>query len=257
MHLQKIIKFAFVATCFILAANSSIAQHRAYDSTTANILNEIAVIQSVLQQTPYLSFDATYVMEDIDSVTVRDTIPAKYKLNGNNMYLIMLKDTIEGIQNENYFASVYHSNKTIVVQKPVAFAKQLFQVDVSDTLFQNMAMSGATASDIGNGARTITILFDSNALYKSYSIIYITSTFRPIAVSYSLKKELNPASTKVVNFNLFLGNYQTGTFTNAVFSTNSIIVVNGSSDIRLASCVDPAYEIVNLIEPVVNINPIN
>jgi len=248
MTIKKIIRTVFLFAFLLWTAKSSVAQLRAYDTVTTNIMNEIEVLQNVLYSTPYISFNATYYMNDIDTVSIRDTITAVYKLNGNKMYLLMLKDTIENIQNDNFFASVYHTNKTLIVKKPVSLAKQVFQLDVMDTLFQSLALAGMTASD-SSGFRKITMSFDSGSIFKSYQMVYNKFTSQLLYLTYSLRKDTNPASTSSVNMTIVFSNYEVGQFTDAVFSTDPFFIIKSASTIILAPGMDPDYELVNMIAP--------
>jgi hypothetical protein len=255
MKYNRIIKIAMLVILFAMQGKHSNAQTRSYDTTTANILREFAIMGSVFSTTPYLSFDANYYLKDVDTVTVKDTVISKYKINGDNMYLLMLKDTIESIQNENFSGAIYHSNKTVVVQKPSLLSKQILQIDVMDSVFQYMAMSGMTATD-STGNRIITINFDSSAIYKDFKIAYCVSNGRPIYIVYTLKKDdasagarlITPTTAKYYNMYISFTNYQTGLFTDSVFSTDPYFKVNSLTDIQLASGMDPAYEIINLID---------
>ena len=235
-----------ISVFFVAFVSKSQAQ-RIYDTTTVNLIWEIAGIQGYHYNTPYLSFDATYYMTDVDTVTVRDTTVAKYKLNGDSMNILMLNDTIESIQNENYYGTVYHNDSTIVVQKPVPLTRQIFQVDVSDSLFQNMGLKAMTATDSGI-YRLIIMNFDSNAVYKSFKMTYCKTTNGLTYITYTLRKDPNPNTTNLTSMCIRFSNYQTGQFGSSVFSTDPYFRVNSVSDIRLAPGVSPTYEIVNLLE---------
>jgi hypothetical protein len=247
MKYNKTIKFSILLVFLLLAGKFSTAQGRIYDTTTTDRLTDIMGIQSSLFTTPYLSFDATYYLTDIDSVTVRDTLTAKYKINGDSMYLVMLKDTVESVQNGNYFASIYHTNKSIVVQKPMSLSKQVLQVDVMDTVFQNMAMASMSYQD-SSCDRSVTIAFDSNALYKNFTLHYCKLTNRPSYITYSVKKDISSSCNKFINMYVAFSNYQTGTFTSSVFSTDPFFTVRSSADIQLAAGMDPAYDVVNFLD---------
>ncbi len=220
---------------------------KVYDTTTIKILHEVANLQAILYTTPYLSFDANYYMTDIDTVTVKDTIFSKYKLNGDSANILMLQDTIEHIQNENVSGTVYHTNRTIVVQKPSRTPKLIFQVDVTDNLFQTMSMKGMTATD-SSCDRRIIISFDSGSIYRNFKLVYCKLTNRLSYITYSMNKELNSNSAKMINMYVNFTNYATGTFNSSVFSTNPYFKVNSASDIQLAPGMNTSYEIVNLLE---------
>lgn len=239
--------FKLVIVILLLTAAGKSQAQRIYDTTTTNLMAEISDIQGYHYTTPYLSFDATYYMTDVDTVTVRDTIVSKYKINGDSLYILMLNDTIESIQNENYYGTVYHNDSTIVIQKPVSFTRQIFQVDVNDSLFQNMALKGITVTD-SSCYRRVTMTFDSNAIYKSMKMAYCKTTNYLLYITYTLKKEPTPNTTKLMNMEIRFSNYQIGQFGSSVFSTDPFFKVNSVSDIQLAPGMSPTYEIVNLLE---------
>lgn len=254
MNRKLKIKLSVAVALLVLNANCATAQEKVYDTTTTNRLVDIMGIASTLFTTPYFSFDATYYMTDVDSVTVKDTMIAKYKINGDSMYLLILKDTLENIQNKNCVASIYHSNKSIVVQKPQPLIKQVLQIDVMDTIFQNMAMAGMTFID-SSCDRSIIISFDTNAVYNNFQLHYCKLTNRLFYISYSIKKNTNgidPNNPYRTDMYILFSNYQTGAFNNSVFSTDQFIKINSTSDVQLATGVDPAYEIVNFLDESTN-----
>jgi len=87
--------------------------------------------------------------------------------------------------------------------------------------------------------------------------VYCRLTNRLAYITYSLKKDAGPTSTKRINMYISFTNYQTGTFNDSVFSTDPFFTVKSTSDIQLAQGMDPAYEIVNFLEESPNINSNN
>ncbi len=77
------IKFIFICLTItitsVLIQEHSTAQVKSYDTTTISRFSDFINVESQLFNTPYYSFDAVYYLEDIDSVTVRDTLWASYK----------------------------------------------------------------------------------------------------------------------------------------------------------------------------------
>ena len=221
------------------------AQKRAYDTTTVKLFDEVEAIQAAYYLTDHISFDANYYYEDVDSVTVRDSAFASYKMYGDKFRIIF--DSMEVVQNDKYFCSIYHDSKIMLVQKPGSMAKQLMQIDVRDTLFQQLAMSGMTAVD-SSGYSKIILQLDSDAPYNSYEIVYNKTTFHILYIKYSLKKDLNIESGKMINIFIAFGNYQTGAFTDSVFSTDNLFTVKSSKEILLGSSFSVDYEIINMLE---------
>jgi len=249
MIFHKVFKrIAFIVLIFLFV-NSVDAQSRAYDTTTVNLMNEITRLQGYFYNTPYVSFDASLYMSDIDTVTVLDTLTFKFKLNNDSINVVMANnsDTVETIQNQYYSGTIYHDDSTIVVQRPEPFTKKVFQVDVNDTLFKFYSLSSMTVTD-SLCYRLISMNFDSTSLYKSYKLAYCKNNFNISYIVYSVRKESIPNTTKLLNIVIRFTNYQTGTFGPSVFSTDGYFKVNNATDIQLAQGIDPYYDIVNLLE---------
>jgi hypothetical protein len=239
--------FKLSVTVMLIAFFSNATAQRIYDTTTVNIMNEIGVAQAYYYQTGYLSFDAEYRMTDNDTVTVRDTVYFKYKMNGDSMYILKTPDTMEMIQNKDYVATLSRPDSIIMVQKPSPFIKPVFQVDVNDSVFQQLSMSSMTVTDSGCNRRVI-INFDTNSIYKNFKMVYCKNTYQLAYITYTLKKEPTASCTKTVDMYIRYTNYQTGQFGASVFSTDPYIKVNSVSDIQLAPGMSASYEIVNLLE---------
>jgi hypothetical protein len=232
---------AVLVSCMVMPAG---AQTKVYDSLTIKLFDEIEAIQANISLADHYSFTATYYMQDVDTVTVLDTSVASFQVNGN--YFRMLIDSIESIQNDKLFATVYNDSKTIVVQKPVNMYKQLMQVDIHEPIFQQMAMSGMTAVDSG-AFRRINILFDADAMYTNYQLVYDTATHIVLNIKYSVRKDLDLASAKRVNMHIVFSNPQRGTFTDSVFATDKFFRQYSSTDIRMAAGYTD-FEVINMTD---------
>jgi hypothetical protein len=242
MTTKKIFQSLLIMMIVCSSAVQTKAQQKVYDSITIKLFDEIEAIQANVSLVNYFSFNATYYMQDVDTVTVLDTSVATFQVNGNSFRMTI--DSIESIQNEKVFTTVYNDSKTIVVQKPVNIYKQVMQVDIHDPVFQQMAMSGMTAVDSGT-LRRINILFDADAMYTNYQLVYDTATHIVLDIKYSVRKDLNPASTKRVNMHIVFSNPQQGTFTDSVFVTDKFFKQYSSTDIRTAAGYTD-FEVINM-----------
>jgi hypothetical protein len=242
MITKKIFQSLLMAVVICSTALPANAQQKVYDSITIKLFDEIEAIQANFSLAEHFSFNATYYMQDVDTVVVLDTSVASYQVNGNNFRLLI--DSIESIQNDKLFTTVYNDSKTIVVQKPVNMYKQVMQVDIHDPIFQQMAMSGMTAVDSGT-LRRINILFDADAMYTNYQLVYDTATHIVLEIKYSVRKDLNLASTKRVNMRIVFSNPQQGTFTDSVFATDKFFKQYSSTDIRTAAGYTD-FEVINM-----------
>ncbi len=241
---MKVVKSLILLMLIFLCSHAQ-AQRRTYDSTTADVMRELLYYQNLLSDTSHLSFDIAYYMADVDTVTVRDTIAGTYQISGDKF--LMLFDSVASIQNDKYFGTIYHDARMIVLQKPVPVQKQILQVDVMDSMFQNLSMAGLAASDSGS-YRKIIISFDSTSIYRNYEVVFHKTTSRPLYVKYSTKKELATTSSKKISMEIRFSNYQTGGFDDSVFITKPYFVVISPTDIQSGSSLPVAYEIVNLLE---------
>lgn len=225
------------------------AQTRIYDTTTVNLMMELTKVQGYYYNTGYLSFDATYYLTDTDTITVKDTMEMKYKMNKDSMYILTVNnaDTVESIQNENCNGTIYRTDSTIIVKKPTPFIKNVFQVDINDSLFKMYSLSGITVTD-SLCYRIFTMSFDTGSVYKSLKMAYCADNWRMSYVMYTIKKEPSPTTTKTVYMAVKYSNYQTNDFGPSVFSTDPYFKINSTADIQLAPGMSTNYEIINLLD---------
>ena len=236
---MKRVILLFISLFFLHVAHAQ----RAYDTTTTNIMGEIAVVQAYLQTSSYLSFNAVYYFEDIDSVAVYDTMQASFKLNADNYHINM--DSVETIQNEKYMVTVYNQDSLLVIQNPAQSSRQVLQVDVMDSVFQQLALAGITAADSGS-FRKVTLLFDADAVYTNYEMVFNKTTYQLLYIKYALRKEsLAVDNNKRFKMYIKFNNYQNDAFTDAAFSTDPYIFVTSSRGTATGS-ITSNYEIVNL-----------
>jgi hypothetical protein len=235
------------SSLFLLCILSTTAQQRSYDTTTINLFEDIEAVQGAYMLADHISFYANYYMEDVDSVTVHDTAHAQFKIQGENFYMMI--DSVESIQNDRYYATIYHEYKILAVQRPVSLPKQILAVDVKDSVFQQMGMSGMTSTD-SSGFRRITIHFDAEAIYTNYEILFDLSNYRIKEIRYSLKKELEVESTKRINMVITFGGHKTEDFADSVFNTDSLFRVKNSVDIDRGVSLPSDYQIISLINDV-------
>ena len=233
-----------LTTFFLLTSFSTYAQQKSYDTTTIKLFDDIETIQSVYESSDHISFRATYYMEDVDSVTVRDTSVANYQVNGENFHLTI--DSMESIQNGRYFITIYYDNNSLVIQKPTPLPKQVLGVNVKDSLFQKMVMTGMTFSD-SSGFRKIYIQCNVNSPFVNYEILFDKTNYRVNTIKYSLRKELDSTSTKRVNMVMKFDNYATAGFDDSAFSTDSYFTVNSNGEIKRSIALRSDLEVINML----------
>jgi hypothetical protein len=226
------------------------AQQKVYDSVTVSLFKEMEAVQAMYGGGNRLSFTATYYMEDVHvdvevgNTVVRDTSVGQYKMFGNKLYMTM--DSLEAVQNDKVFATLYHDNRTAVLQKPAAAHQQVLQVDVNSPVFQQLAMKAMAVADSGS-FRKLTMQFDSLSLYTHYEVVYDTASRLVTHVNYSMRKMLDPQVEDRVHMRIVFSNYQVNVFDETVFDHSRFFTLYGPKDIRLKQTYED-YEVVNLME---------
>jgi hypothetical protein len=156
---------------------------------TIDPLVELMNIQDVNRTTEYGWRVYKYYLEDVDSVTVRDTMnfefryeQEKYSFKGGG---------VTQIQDLNYRITIYNADSTIYIEKPSALYKGFFQVDLFDTTLHQHYLDSISVSDSAN-IRKLTFLFKNEAPYIQYDITYDTSSYFLRSIKYKVRKEIPP-----------------------------------------------------------------
>ncbi|MDB5202923.1 MAG: hypothetical protein JWQ27_2332 [Ferruginibacter sp.] len=217
---------------------------RAYDTTSANIIAEMADLSRQLRDTAHVSFDVHYEMQDIDTVTTNAVMDGSMQVSGENFRMWI--DSIETIQNGQYLFTVYHKDSLVVVQHPNPIARQLLQVDVLDPLVQKMVLGDLKAVDSA-GYRKIILGFDVTAQYIFYEMVYDPATKRPLYIRYAVRKDVELETDKRVNVYIKFSNYQVNSFKDDIFISKPYITVQNSENIS-TGVKTANYQVVNLME---------
>ena len=236
----------------VLLLSMQLSAQRVYDTTTTNLIDEMMKIQAMLNENPQHPqainvIYVTFFLEDVDDVTVRDTLSTQYTSYKDNFSFTNGDGSLWVVQNEKCQVTVHPSDSIVIVQKPASSEKIVLQVDVMDSLFQQLAMNSISATDSGI-YRKISIHFDSDAPYNYYHIVYNTSNYRIIYIAYSLKKDLEIESSRQTNMYITFTDY---TYINmdpntTYFSTDPYIKILSSNDIR-TSTNTVGYQIINML----------
>ncbi|OQP52820.1 hypothetical protein A4H97_24280 [Niastella yeongjuensis] len=189
---------------------------------TSNLWREILKLEAVFLDTSHLGFNATIYFADVDTVTVRDTIQAVYKLS-KQKYRIEMDSTVI-VQNDFYHLTIYKEQDIAILNRPVQFGINLFQVKLIDPDFSQFHIQRLHATDSA-GYRKLSVDFKTGSPYTQYEILYDTSNYHISRVEYDLKKDLvTPGATDHYNVRIVCSGYQTGTFNDTVFSTNNYFI---------------------------------
>ena len=230
----------FISIFFLHAVNAQ----RVYDTTTTNLMDEMTKIQAYLETSVDLGFQAVYYLEDIDEVSVYDTMQASYQINGNKFHIFL--DSIETIQNDKYLVSVYPNDSLVVVQDPVEPTRQILQVDVMDSTFQQLALSSITAVDSGS-FRKLILHFDQDALYTNYELVYNSNSYQILYIKYSLRKDFDIEIPRRINIFIQFSGFINEMPIGDPYSTDPYIRVINSQEIVTGSQT-VNFEVVNMMK---------
>lgn len=231
----------FMGMFFLHTVNAQ----RVYDTTTTNIMLEISQVQAYLQTSTDLGFNAVYYFEDFDGeVSHYDTMQASYLINENKYHILL--DSVETIQNDKYLVSVYTNDSLVVVQDPVEPTRQILQVDVMDSTFQQLALSSMTAADSGS-FRKILLHFDEDALYKNYELVYNSNSYQILYIKYSLRKDFDVEIQRSINLFIQFSGFINEMPVGDPFSTDPYMRVINSNEIKTGS-LTMNYEVVNMLQ---------
>jgi hypothetical protein len=189
---------------------------------TSNLWREMLKLEGVFRDTVQLGFNATMYLTDVDTATTLDTIQATYKLS-KQQYRIEMDSTVI-VQNEFYHLTIYNEQNIAVLMRPLQFGINLFQAKLTDPDFSQFHIERLHATDSA-GYRKLSFEFKTGSPYTQYEIVYDTTNHHISRVEYDLKKDLvTPGNTDHYHVLVVCSSYQTGTFNDSVFSTNSYFI---------------------------------
>ena len=189
---------------------------------TTRLWRELLKLEAVFRDTTHLGFNATIYLTDVDTETIHDTIQMTYKLSKQKYRIEMDSTTI--VQNDFYHLTIYDEQDMAVLSRPVGFGLNLFQLNLTDTLFNRLHIERLHATDSA-GYRKLSLQFKTESPYTQYEILYDTSNYHVSRIEYDLKKDpFTPGSTDHYHIKIVCSGYQTGAFTDSVFSTNGYFI---------------------------------
>jgi hypothetical protein len=196
------------------------ANHAGVD-TIYDPINELAMIHAFYGDTARKSFQCTYFMQDIDSVTTHDTLIGYYKMHNEKFWIVL--DSVESLQDDYYTMTAYHNDSMVFVQRREDFAHRLTHVNLYDPTLRNKFVDSITVQDSTASLRKLKFHFKSGAPYVRYEILYDTA-HKIISINYSVRK-YPYADIEFIRAYYFLNvrmdftNYQFSGFTDDVFNT--------------------------------------
>jgi hypothetical protein len=179
---------------------------------------QLARLRAVFNDTVYCSFTATAYIRYNNGQ--KDTTRYRYQ-SGNHRLHLVTDDSTETVQNEYYNLSLNHRYKTAMLTQASDPFKYVLQVDVLNYDFYKTFVTGRLVSDTGS-YKKLSHQFKAASPYKQYEIVYDPVTFRIRSIQYCYGNgtSATPNSRTPFYVTVLFDNYQTGGFTDAVFSTD-------------------------------------
>jgi len=184
---------------------------------TSNLWREIIKIEAVFHDTTHLSFNATFYLKDVDTVTVLDTLAGTYKTSGDKYYFSL--DSTVIIQNDFYHLTLYTDQKLAILTRPNTFGLNLFQVNLNDPAFTQMHVNYLHSTDSG-AYRKISFYFKTGSPYRQLDVVYDTASHHISSVEYDIKKNQYDGTTPDHYYHVkaVCTSYTTGAFNDTAFS---------------------------------------
>jgi hypothetical protein len=242
--MSKIINIkALTGALLLFTCNLQAAFHPATDSLRAS--REMARLQQVLHDTTHLSFTAMFCFEQADSATVRDTMHLSYQVS-KYRFRIVANDSLEAVQNDFYNLALYHDRDMAVLSRPLDLVKYMFNANITDTVFYRSYINKVTVADTGS-YRKLSYQFKPGSPFEKYEILYDPASYHIYRIQYQIKKHPFAAGPPLSNYryyaNIWFNNYQTGAFSDQVFSTDPYFIRRQGSYNMVAPYTH--YELIN------------
>lgn len=182
---------------------------------------ELNSIRYVFKDTTHLSFQVAFYIQFSNGE--KDTCYYNYK-TGNNKAYISIPDSQEIIQNEYYSVVINQKRNKAVLSKAMDVFKYIAHANILDRNFYTTFVTGMSVSDTGN-LKKFSYSFKAASPYRQYSIVYDSVTHRVNAIYYIFDAGAATANgNSPFSVSMVFSNYQTGGFTDAVFSTDPYVL---------------------------------
>lgn len=207
----------FTTIVLLICGEKAAAGHNPID--TSNLWREVLKLEAVFFDTTHLGFNATFYLTDVDTATTYDTVQIVYKVS-RQKYRIEMDSTII-VQNDFYNVAIYNEQDVAILSRPAQFGVNLLHVKLADSLFSRLHIQSLHATDSA-GYRKLSFQWKTGSPYTQYEILYDTSNYHISSIEYEMKKDpYNNSSTDHYHVRVVCANYQTGLFTDSVFSMNA------------------------------------
>jgi hypothetical protein len=142
---------------------------------------------------------------------------------------LVKSDSTEFIQNSLLGLTVRHAYNRAELNRPVELFSSVLRAKLTDPSFYKTFVTGVAMTDTG-GYKRLSYQFKPASPYQQYDILYDSVTHRIHAIQYKFSvtgSAPTPAGSNMpFQVTMQFSNYQTGLFTDEVFSTDVYIMMN-------------------------------
>jgi hypothetical protein len=226
---------------FTLGANAN-----NYGADTTGPLFEMRKLHSVFANDRTLAFDCTYYMEDVDTVTTRDTLAGFFKFFNEQYWFKM--DSVEQLQDQHYCVTVYHEQETILFRDRTPVAQSVFQANVLDSAFLDVYVDSLTVTDTAT-YRKLKMHFKPGMPYTRYEILYDTANYYVHTIHSTIRKNMmgdpDIFDNHAIHLKVVFSNYTTNGADPSVYSTMKFVIRRNGEHVLKAPYTH--YQLVNSI----------
>jgi hypothetical protein len=213
----------------------NVRANKAAIDTVYDPVAELALLHAFYSDTGKLSFQCTFYMQDIDTITTNDTMVGYYQMHNEKFRIVI--DSVESLQDDLYNMTAYYGDSLILVQRRAEVSQKVTQLNLYDPALRNDFIDSISVHDSTAALRILKFHFKFNAPFEEYKILYDT-THKMISINYSARKypmqnvlqfaryPLN--NEEVDDFRLTIkmvfSNYQFGGFDDSVFNTSKFAI---------------------------------
>lgn len=212
-NIFKLLICVLIAACFNKAAAQPVTD-------VYYCSGEFNRIRYVFSDSTHLSFQVAFYIQFSNGE--KDTCYYNYKTCNNNAYL-SIPDSMEIIQNEYYSLVLNHKRNKAELSKAMDVFNYIAHANILDNDFYPTLVNGMLVSDTGN-LKKFSYSFKAASPYRQYDIVYDSVTHRINTIRYAFDAGAATASNSPFHVTMVFSNYQTGGFTDAVFSTDPYVL---------------------------------
>jgi hypothetical protein len=231
---KQVITAAFAVLVLLIAGNSFVLAQNP-------VLLECVNMNKAYRNSSYLSFNVkyTYAKESTPTV-IEDSSFVSYKVDGYKYWGSM--DSVVFMQNDSFQVAVYRQEQVMALALPSYDYQSALPMAQWDSFFLKNNFTYSMGVDAGYKKITVDYNNLSTNMLKKYEIWYDSVTYRINHIKYKIDEaasnsamaEEGVLSGVVMVVDVYFSNYQTGTFTNAVFNSGNYFTKTAGSYIPVS-----------------------